>query len=83
VNPFNIPRANVLVHVRRMRLAFLGMDKAARVDKRLDSRLDRSTHRCIAQHASSLIAQHASSLIAQHAFSPVMHALLRLSQGAP
>ena len=45
VNPFNIPRANVLVHVRRMRLAYLGIDKAARVDKRLESRLDRSTHR--------------------------------------
>lgn len=36
----------MLVHVRRMRLAYLGIDKAARVDKRLESRLDRSTHRC-------------------------------------
>ena len=34
VNPFNIPRANLLVHLRRMRLALLGQDKAARVDKR-------------------------------------------------
>lgn len=33
VNPFNIPRANLLVHLRRMRLALLGQAKAARVDK--------------------------------------------------
>lgn len=44
VNGFNIPRSNLMVHVRRMRLAYLGQDKAARIDKRLDSRADRSTH---------------------------------------
>jgi hypothetical protein len=44
VNPFNIPRGNLLVHLRRMRLALLGHDKAARVDKRQDSRHDRTTH---------------------------------------
>ena len=44
VNPFNIPRANLLVHLRRMRLALLGQEKAARVDKRFESRHDRTTH---------------------------------------
>ena len=44
LNPFNIPRGNLLVHVRRMRLAFLGHDQAGRMDKRPDSRHDRSTH---------------------------------------
>jgi len=44
VNPFNIPRGNLLVHVRRMRLAFLGHEHAGPMDKRPDSRHDRSTH---------------------------------------
>ena len=44
VSAFNIPRSNLLVHVRRMRLAYLGLNRAARVDKRVESRSDRSTH---------------------------------------
>lgn len=50
VNPFNIPRGNLLVHVRRMRLAFLGHEHAGPMDKRPDSRHDRSTHRSARLH---------------------------------